>query len=39
MDMPVSRPASTVRMVFQITNDSTHEVMATPNDQPTLSVV
>ena len=32
-------PRSTVRTEFQITNDSTHEVIATPNDQPTLSVV
>ena len=27
------------RMAFQIVNDSTHDVMATPKDQPTCSVV
>ena len=39
MDMLLTRPPNRVRTVFQITNDITHEVIATPNDHPTLSVV
>src|SRR5262245_38524115 len=39
IDILDSRPPVNVRSAFQITKDITHDVMATPNDQPTLRVV
>ena len=35
----LNRPPQSERMAFQMTKDSTQAVMATPNDQPSLSVV
>jgi hypothetical protein len=38
-DICESLPPEAPRTTFQITNDITHAVMATPNDQPTFIVV
>ena len=39
IDIGVSRPADAPRRTFHSTNERTHEVIATPNDQPTFIVV
>ncbi len=39
MDMGVRRPPLSMRRPFQITNESTQAVMATPKAQPSLRVV
>ena len=38
-DMFDKRRPDSARIAFQMTNESTHEVIATPNDHPTFSVV
>ncbi len=38
-DIGESRPAVSTRKAFQMTYERTQAVMATPNDQPILSVV
>ena len=39
IDIGARRPALSACNPFQMTNESTYEVIATPNDQPTLSLV
>jgi hypothetical protein len=38
-DICDTRPPVRVRKALKMTYDMTHDVMATPNDQPTLRVV